>query len=116
MFPTYVITLLGLENRLKEGFSRWGYDAKTCSRSYWSHWYDHIGGSIRITVTISKILPTVCKQNLPRLHFLRLPLLMRNIEKAKVSFGPALPRANHTFIMQFRGLGGVRTELKFTGN
>ena len=79
LFPTYVIKVLEPEKGLKErcsggvGGSR---GSPHLSSTFLASFQEE---SIRNTAPIGQTVADVCKQNSPCLHFLRLPLLMRNI-------------------------------------
>ena len=72
--------------------SAWVQDSlKMCPDTHWCQMCLQIGESIPKTVEICQSLSWVCKHNLPRLHFLRLPLVMRNSQAARPRFSAAPP-------------------------
>ena len=85
--------------------SAWVQDSlKMCPDTHWCQMCLQIGESIPKTVEICQSLSWVCKHNLPRLHFLRLPLVMRNSQAARPRFSaappPTVPSANLAFVTQ----------------
>ena len=91
MFPSYVTTLTQPQKEPKERFERPQATLKMCPDTHWSQMYLQVGESIPKTVRICRSLSWVCKHILPRLHFLRLPLVMRNSQPAQRRFSAAPP-------------------------
>ena len=84
-FPSYVTDLSDAQKKPKEGSVGIGISFNRRAGLQSSQGYSNLRESFRKTASNRKSLSRVGKQNLPRHHFLRLPLLMRNSQSRECS-------------------------------